>query len=596
MINEMNHSNTKSIPAKNHYEFSRWGQIFVVPLLLILLVWVVHYWHSAQFGLYEDDLTIIPSAMQMNLPELMRFTVNYIINLYGHARPLSDSFIYLFSFLGTRLGGLRQIYWIGYLWVSLNVILFYFLLLRIDHTQGSAIVGGISYALFFGDTTQAFLTHSLGLQPSITLLLLALHAFISNLKWLAYPIAFFILFAYETPFPIFLAAPLLVHHWNRQTLRQTGSHIIWVVLMVILAAVIKAAVGEERVTEMSLSDAIFIPVSHMLISPFFGFGSYFLRPLEAIYNLNLEVLFTVFTGSLFFSLLLFRLHFGNRSGLPQIRNTLQSLRVLRPRSPRALGSWFQQKLENLPTMTKLFLLGMLMLILAYPLTFTTKAYHIRGRPTRLHAAAGIGSAMIISAGVTILLQEIHDTRRQRYARLLLGIWMGSLVGYGFVVQRDYVEAWNLQREFWSDLLPLIDDAGDGIVVLVEPSGIKDTWQIAANTWNLPRILEQLYIMPPDWQSNPMVFRLIPGWESLIEDGTRKLQLNEYTSVAPSSLYREVDIEDAIFIETWDGGKLQRIDSRETNGQIIEFKQRGPSVLYRLSKGYLYELMFPSEGK
>ena len=37
------------------------------------------------------------------------------------------------------------------------------------------LIGALVYCLFSADTTQAFITHSLGLQPSLTLLLLAFH-------------------------------------------------------------------------------------------------------------------------------------------------------------------------------------------------------------------------------------------------------------------------------------------------------------------------------------------------------------------------------------------------------------------------------------
>ena len=66
-----------------------------------------------------------------------------------------------------------------------------------------------------------------------------------------------------------------------------------------------------------------------------------------------------------------------------------------------------------------------------------------------------------------------------------------MTGYGFIIQRDYVNAWQYQRAFWTELLPLIQDAGDYNVILVDPQALKDTRQIGANYWNLPRVLYQL---------------------------------------------------------------------------------------------------------
>lgn len=42
-------------------------------VLLIVTFWVARYWYFTQFGLYEDDLTIIPRAIQMNFSELFNF-------------------------------------------------------------------------------------------------------------------------------------------------------------------------------------------------------------------------------------------------------------------------------------------------------------------------------------------------------------------------------------------------------------------------------------------------------------------------------------------------------------------------------------------
>ena len=76
--------------------------------LLLGAVLVTDFLNYAQFGLYEDDLTIIPGAMGMNLSELAQFIVTSVVNVSGHGRPLSNSFIHLFSFLGWRLAGLMS--------------------------------------------------------------------------------------------------------------------------------------------------------------------------------------------------------------------------------------------------------------------------------------------------------------------------------------------------------------------------------------------------------------------------------------------------------------------------------------------------------
>jgi hypothetical protein len=169
------------------------AQIFLDLLLLAALFWIVRYWHSRQFGLYEDNLTIIPTAIQMSFRQITNFIFSYVVNLQGQGRPLHHSFIYFFSWLGFKFAGLWGSYLIGYLFTTLNIFLFYGLIRRIA-SRSFALLASICYLLFSADVTQAYLTHSLGIQPSITFVLLALHSYLSSKRLLAYILAFLILF------------------------------------------------------------------------------------------------------------------------------------------------------------------------------------------------------------------------------------------------------------------------------------------------------------------------------------------------------------------------------------------------------------------
>ena len=192
-------------------------------LLLMALFWFVRYWHSGHFGLYEDDLTIIPDAFQRSFSSLIEFIYSYIIHLYGHARPLSDSFIYLFSWLGWRIAGLWGPYLIGFAITAVNIGLFYWLIRRVSD-RALALLSGLAFVLYAADTTQAFLTHSLGLQPSVLLILLAMHSYLSDWRVLSYGLAFIVLFGYELPFVLFAAVPLFKPTWNKRLFKELILH------------------------------------------------------------------------------------------------------------------------------------------------------------------------------------------------------------------------------------------------------------------------------------------------------------------------------------------------------------------------------------
>ena len=126
-----------------------------------------------------------------------------------------------------------------------------------------------------------------------------------------------------------------------------------------------------------------------------------------------------------------------------------------------------------------------MLVLAYPLTFTVRAYAITGRDTRVHAAGVLGAGLFYGS---IMIAGLILAKRRPFrlgVAVLIAVWAGMMTGFGLDVQRDYVRAWDLQQAFWARLVTLLPDVTDGTVVLVDPDVLEDTRQIGANYWNMP---------------------------------------------------------------------------------------------------------------
>lgn len=559
-----------------------------IPLLLIATLWVARYWRLNGFGLYEDDLTWIPAAVQMTFTEILRFVSDYIVHLYGHAGPLDESLIHIFSGLGWQLGGLRGIYAIGFAIEAANVLIFYALLRRLYPRAGFPLLGALAYTLFSADTTQSFLTHSLSLQPSLTLLLLALHAWLSGRRVLAYALSLVILFAYETPYPVFLAAPLLDHPWDRRLPRLLVRHAAVVGLLLAAAAGVKAMAGEERVTDLGFANAIVTPLNHMVVGPLASLATFGLRPLETLRSLRLDVLLVILAA---FGVLTWALW---RQDIPPSRDVAESIAWLRDRIRRILrrGAASDRPAPGEPPrLFRLAVAGVCMWILAYPLTFTTLGYHIRGRPTRVHLAAVVGSSLTVAAVGTAVVQAAGTKNGRRWRLAGLAAWMGLMAGYGLVLQSDYVRAWQLEKDFWLRLLPLIQDAGEGTAILVDPEGIEDTYQIAANTWNLPRVLDQLLVLPPEWEDPPRVYRLAPGWADSILDAEGRFVLDGTTSVAPPSLYGTCPASHVILIETRDEPWVRRLGPVVLGSQTVDLELGQGSGLGDAPRGLLGSLLF-----
>lgn len=549
--------------------------------VLAVLFWAARYWFSAGFGLYEDDLTIIPSAASMSLAEVLQYIGVYITHLYGHARPLSDSFIYLFSHLGYHLGGLTGIYVIGYLITLLNIFLFYRLIRRVSNPT-LALLAGMAYCLYCADTTQAFLTHSLGVQPSITLLLIAAHQYLSKRKWLAYPLAFLILFSYETPFLVFVAVPLLQPKWDRKLLKEFVLHALILAVMLGAIYLLRSAVGEGRVSGLSGKEILTVPLQQVLNGSRVSVTRYYRVALQVAQRLIQRQ--TEFLPVLVAFVILLAVMWGKvRRDFPDgIIGAFNQIRLRR--NNFHIPAEFVQ-------LGQLLVCGLVMMAAAYPLTFTTQAYAVRGRESRVHLAAVLGNALLMGVLLYAGFALAKRLRIAFVASLVCSAWLALLVGYGFEIQRDYQQAWQLQKDFWRELIQVAPDAGENTIVLVEPTGLQDSVQIDANTWNVPRVLPQLFDMPQGWENPPRVYRLREKqWQDYLAASATDFLVDDHTVTAPPSLYGTFPAGDVIFIDTESGRMARREGPLSLNGVTYALRPAAEPVLTQLPHTLLYAWM------
>lgn len=443
-----------------------------------------------------------------------------------------------------------------------------------------AVLGGMFYVLYAADTTQAFLFHSLGVQPAMGCVLLAFHLYLSNKRVPAYLMALISLFIYETPFLLFLVAPLLKSLWKKDVLKEGIVHSMIVFLMLGVVFVFRRLMGEGRASALSLGDIAKTSILHMLQGPIVSLGTYLYRPIQAISSLNVEmsiVIILVFVVSTF--------GFYKLPVSIQIKFSDLWMAVTNANHYRNLP-------EEIKRLIQMMISGLAALILAYPITFTVRAHAISGRDTRVHFAGVFGSAMLMA---TIVILLIYLFSHNRYLKTLVimitSLELALMAGYGFLIQQDYVNAWQYQRQFWTELVKLIPDVNEETVVLVDPEALRDTRQIGANYWNLPRVLYQLYQFPNN-KRVPVVHRLEKGWQSsLIEDG--KVQVNETTVYSVPAYFGEFDCKNVILIQS-ENGRLIRRTSISLSGKECLLKPISEPVLPILPHGILYDLMIGDE--
>ncbi|MFA9404810.1 MAG: hypothetical protein ACERKX_03245 [Anaerolineales bacterium] len=559
-------------------------------LLLPLTFLAARYWFSGQFGLYEDDFAHLPWAAAMSLDEVLAFAFNpsRIINLFGQGHPLHYTFIYLLTNIAWRLGELPGLYWVGFFIQAINICLFYVLIRRI-HSNALGVVSGMVFALYSADTTQAYLTFSFGLQTSITLLLLACHAYLFDKRWLAYGFAALTLLTYETAFGVFIAFPLMIIQPRRKTLRELVYHAI--IMGAILAVMIawRIMAGDDRVGVLGVRESISLPITHMLQGPIVSLGTFLYRPLQAFKVLDLGIAVAVLAGFLVWTAVLVLMNLETPSSL---RSDISHLfKIVRVRIEG--GNRLKLALHSLPReiadLFRLAFAGLLMLILAYPLTFTVRAFAITGRDTRVHAGGVIGAAVMIGALLLMLLWIAEIYRFKVWAALLIGVWIGSLAGFGIILQREYGVAWDNQQVFWSSMEAFIPDLEEDTIVLVDPAGLSDTQHIDSNTWQLPAILEVVYKFPDTWAQFPRAHRLLEDWRERSLWNSREIKAIDFKWEYVVSPW-----ENVILLETEDGRVVNRVETITIDGVEYAIKPFDGGFPVAYTEGFIYKDLILSE--
>ena len=553
-------------------------------LLIAVVFWAARHIHHTGFGFYEDDFTLVVWAMKSPWHEVWEFVYGLITQFGGQGRPLQHSLIAILAHATGRFGGIMAAQWLSYMIVTINCVLFYLLLNKIFN-RSYAILSVLAYSLFSADTTQAFVYHALGLQQSLTFFLLASLAYISGRRTISYFLILGTLLSYETPYLAFILVPLLERRLTKSKLRELLFHTLILLSMFLAVIGLRLITGEGRVAALSFTDLITVPLSHMIQGPIVALGNYIYRPIQAIQHLNTEMILLLAIAFPVFSWIILKLKFSNKRNPSSPSDTIANhdQNEIESDLRRKLSKWKEQ--EEYAFSIRLTLIGIGMLILTYPLTFTIRAYALSGRDTRVHFGAVIGAAIVWASIWYLILAYVEHNKKKKVAVFTLAGLFSLLLAFGLVVQWDYQKAWRLQQDLWSDVVDFVPDLDDGTVILVDPEGLDDTIYIDANTWNLPLVMGYIYEFPADWQSPPRVHRLLPDWRD-----RALLNSDEIKAVDYKWEYVVVPWKDAVILETDDGRIVRRLESVELDGATYDLKKPENDQTAKFPKGYLYDAL------
>lgn len=532
-------------------------------LTIALITWIAHFWYFNHLGLYEDDYAFIGNILTMDFSRFVDSVKNMNLAFF-QGRVVGFNILFFSAYFAGKLGGLPLIYISAYLLVLTNNILFYLFLQRLWNQPIFVLTGTLAFTLFPADNTRAFLTH-IHILPAITFLLLAFLSYLNDKKIWSYLLITASFLSYETCFLLFITAPFLTKKPKSDIFKELIKHLFILGTIFLVVLILRKLTGDSRVGDLDIATAIFTPIRQIITGPFVCLGTFVYRPWQTLHNLRGELLIFV-PLSLLMLLWLF----------------LQNYRF------SGLDSG-----ENWPIIKQLSLLGISLLFLAYPLTFTVPATLISGRDSRVHAAAVVGASILGGILGYLIVYLANSYRQKNLAALLLATYFSLLIGFGIIVQQQNKLSWKYQQAFWADVIQLAPDLSDGQVILVDAPSLPWGSQLYPFAWSMPSVVGQLYQFPWQWKNVPKLYKLNPDWQQKIPANGEMALNNDngllsyyYTWESP----RQVKTSEIILLQEKDGKLVRTTTPIVVGTKKLSFKPPANSTLDSFEKGYLYDYL------
>jgi hypothetical protein len=538
-------------------------------LTIALITWIAHFWYFNHLGLYEDDYAFIGNILTMDFSRFVDSVKNMNLAFF-QGRVVGFNILFFSAYFAGKLGGLPLIYISAYLLALTNNILFYLFLQRLWNQPIFVLTGTLAFTLFPADNTRAFLTH-IHILPAITFLLLAFLSYLNDKKIWSYLLITASFLSYETCFLLFITAPFLTKKPQSEIFKELIKHLFILGTIFLVVLILRKLTGDGRVGDLDIATAISTPIRQIITGPFVCLGTFVYRPWQTLHNLRGELL--IFVPLSLLMLLWLFLQNSRFSGLDS-------------------G-------ENWPIIKQLSLLGISLLFLAYPLTFTVPATLISGRDSRVHAAGVVGASILGGILGYLIVYLANSYRQKNLAALLLATYFSLLIGFGIIVQQQNKLSWKYQQAFWADVIQLAPDLSDGQVILVDAPSLPWGSQLYPFAWSMPSVVGQLYQFPWQWKNVPKLYKLNPDWQLKIA-ANGEIALNNDNGLLffyyPWEPARQVKTSEIILLQEKDGKLVRTTTPIVAGAKKFSFKPLTNSTIDSFDKGYLYDYLIAPNNK
>ena len=549
------------------------------------VAWSAHFLYFRSFGLYEDDIFLLSPQLKWTWRDEGRALLE-ILRTLRQGRPVGFLVATVLPFGCFQFGGVRALpllYLAASAIVVANALLAHRLFAAV-YGPSFALLGALAFTLYPADTTQAFLTHALVLQPSLTLVLLALLAYARDRRVLAYALAASCLLTYESGVLAFFAAPLLKPTWDRATAGRWARHVALMLAIVIGVVALRAAVGEYRTVALEQDQGVTwrqVPgrvVAALWTGPQVSLSAFLTRPGRAGAEYH-DPAFALGVAAVFVAIL-----------------------------AALAGSGFAAGVASRPVLLRAAATGLVMVVGGYAFEFAGWHFppvHEAGRMSAVHLGATLGAATLLGA----LLSLGWTLVRRRGARLavagLVAVYLASLFGYRLAVQRGFASAASQQREYWSRIVGLVPDLSSDTVVILLGSEPPRNAFILPSSWSDTWVIR--FLFHDAGRRSPFLvgghFPLRRGAASLGFDETLLRASNgrlEWSSEAPGWMRidrgRPLQSGPVVVLERRGFEWERRKGSITLQGVDVALPPAPPGTGNRLSRGPLYDLLIAPAGR
>lgn len=547
-----------------------------------------HFAFAPRMGLYEDDHWLIGVPMcEWTSAAQVGSEVKGVWTHFFQGRPMHYGFGFPLSYLGTHAGGVIGAFAVAALVWTVNAGLCLALLWK-RFGPFAATAASLAFVLLPADTTHPLLHTAFFVHPSVTCLLLSGIAYSRGRTVLAVLLSAGSLITYETCFLPALVWPILFRDDTHPLWRRCLTH------GVLMGAVLGAAVfarmktGESRVTETmgDKSGIVKKVVELAVVGPKSSFLTFIDRPKWVLKTWRQSAPFSnpgpgrTTTGGV---------------ALAAGALALAALLIARRATPPVDAA---NPVPEGPSVARLLLSGLLMVVLSYVIALTREPNVVDGRMSSVHIGATAGWAVFCGGAAAGLLALLTRLGAARAAAPLLAAYVCLLAAFHVYVQREYVRSWAAQGEFWRDVVSECPDVRAGTVILY-PLVPPTSPMVRHQEWADFYVFPHLFAVPPDWSAPPEAFPLghmswsVPrnyegyDWNE-VEREADKLFLKHWGA-------RRVHLEpgNVILMRQLPGGKYERMTGIvRIHGIDLQLKPReGPAFDFR--PHLLYSAMFPN---